>query len=134
MRYSNQTVKNIAVIVFFGMVLLITGCTTTIKNAKITNVTPEQLHSMMQNKDFTLIDVHIPEQRHINGTDLVIPYNELEMQQSKLPKDKSAKIVVYCRSGHMSKTASDELAKMGYTNIYDLQGGRNAWVAKGYDE
>jgi len=46
---------------------------------------------MLKNKDFFLLDVHIPEQKHIKGTDEFIPYNEIEKYKEKLPKDKKKK-------------------------------------------
>ena len=92
-----------------------------------TPVTAERLSEMLKQKDFTFIDVHIPEQEHIAGTDLFIPYNEIEHYEDSLPKNKDAKIVVYCGSGSMSRAASYVLAEHGYTNIYDLIGGKVAY-------
>ncbi|PJA89885.1 MAG: hypothetical protein CO137_01835 [Candidatus Magasanikbacteria bacterium CG_4_9_14_3_um_filter_32_9] len=89
-------------------------------------ITPEKLQEMMKNKDFTLIDVHIPTQEHIVGTDGAIPYNDIA-DSKKLPKDKNAKIVLYCRSGGMSRVAVDTLIEEGYTNVYDLSGGKYAY-------
>lgn len=91
------------------------------------SVNPEQLLSMLEDKDFTLIDVHIPEQEHISETDLVIPYTEIAKNLDKLPLDFDSKIVVYCRSGGMSQSASAELVKMGYTNVINLTGGKRAY-------
>ena len=90
------------------------------------SITPEKLDEMLKDKDFTLIDVHIPEQSHIEGTDLFIPYNDIE-HDVRLPKDKNAKIVLYCRSGGMSRAAAYTLAEEGYTNVYDVVGGKNAY-------
>lgn len=87
----------------------------------------EKFDEMLQQKDFVLIDVHIPEQEHIAGTDLLIPYNQIEDYEDQLPKDKDAKIVLYCRSGGMSRAAAYILEEHGYTNIYDLVGGKNAY-------
>ena len=97
------------------------------------NITPDELYEMMQNKDFTLIDVHIPEQKHIKGTDKFIPYNEIRMRADELPQDRNAKIVLYCRSGAMSAVAAEELIKMGYKNVYNLEGGIIAWKDRGYE-
>jgi len=66
---------------------------------------------MKKNKDFFLVDTHIPEQEHISQTDAFIPYNEIENKLSLLPEDKNAKIVVYCRSGSMSRAAAYTLVE-----------------------
>lgn len=90
-------------------------------------VTPAILSSWMEDKDFALVDVHIPEQAHIEGTDVFIPYNEIAENLEKLPNDKDAKIVLYCRSGSMSLESADLLTRMGYTNVFHLEGGIQAF-------
>ncbi len=91
-----------------------------------------QLKSMLDNKDFLLVNVHIPYAGEIRETDLFVPYNEIEQNLSKLPADKGAKIVVYCRSGMMSSVAAKTLTRLGYTNIWDVNGGITAWEKEGY--
>jgi len=98
--------------------------------AQVTKIDADQLATMLQNKDFTFVNVHIPYAGEIANTDLQIPYNEMPANLSKLP-DKDAKIVLYCRSGRMSDEASQELVKLGYTNVYDVVGGMQAWTASG---
>ena len=90
-------------------------------------INPTEFSGLVKKGDGFLVDVHIPEQTHIPGTDIFIPYNEIEQNIDKLPIDKSTPILVYCRSGSMSKTASQEIANLGYTNVYDLDGGVNAY-------
>ncbi len=94
-----------------------------------TNISAQELGQKLGNKDFFLLDVHIPEQEHINGTDAFIPYNEIESNLEKLPQDKNRPIVVYCRSGNMSLEASQKLVELGYTNVMNLEGGTNAFNA-----
>ena len=86
-------------------------------------VNPTEFSELIKKGDGFLVDVHIPEQTHIPGTDAFIPYNEVLSYTDQLPKDKNTPILVYCRSGSMSKTASQEIANLGYTNVYDLDGG-----------
>lgn len=96
-----------------------------------TNVTPDRLAEMLTHKDFTLLNVKTPYVGEIDGTDLYIPYDQLSAQASQLPADKSAKILVYCWSGVESKQAAQTLLSLGYTNVWNLDGGMNAWQSSG---
>lgn len=96
-----------------------------------TDISVSELQTMMESKDFVLINTHIPEEGDIVGTDAFVPFNEIEANLGLLPEDKDAKIVLYCRSGNMSTSAAEELVAMGYTNVYELDGGFNAWRAEG---
>lgn len=98
-----------------------------VKIAGVQLVNPTEFSELVKKSERFLVDVHIPEQTHIPGTDALIPYNEISENLNQLPKDKSTLILVYCRSGSMSKPASQEIAKLGYTNVYDLDGGINAY-------
>ncbi len=100
--------------------------------AEYKNMSVEELHTQLENKDFFLVDVHIPEQEHLAGTDKFIPYDTILQNLDQLPQDKNAKIVLYCRSGTMSEDAAQELSNAGYTNVYNVLGGMNAWKEKGY--
>ena len=97
------------------------------------NVTPTELSTMLESKDFVLVNVHIPFAGDIPGTDVSIPYNEIEPNLSQLPADKTAKIVLYCSSGRMSESAAEELVSMGYTNVWNLKGGMVDWQQAGFE-
>ena len=96
------------------------------------DITPDELTAMLKNKDFLFINVHIPYAGEIEKTDLFLPYDQAAQQIDKLPVNKNAKIVVYCRSDRMSRISVNEWVKAGYTNLYNLDGGFEAWVAAGY--
>lgn len=106
--------------------------TTTAPGGAFREITPDQLSEMLKSKDFVFINVHIPYEGEIAPTDLFLPYDQAAQLVDKLPQDKNAKIVVYCRSGRMSRIAVQEWASAGYTNLYDLVGGFRAWEDAGY--
>ena len=102
------------------------------QSSSFQNVTSPDLATMLENKDFFFVNVHIPYEGEIAKTDAFIPYNEIGNNLDKLPQDKNAKIVLYCRSGRMSVEAAQTLTKLGYTNVYNHTGGMIDWEARGY--
>lgn len=58
---------------------------------------------------------------HIPGA-ILIPNESIEKDRPKELPDLDQIILIYCRSGRRSKEASEKLANMGYTNIYEFGG------------
>jgi len=96
-----------------------------------TDVSVPELQTMLENKDFVFINVHVPFSGNIPNTDLSIPFDQIEENLAQLPAEKDAKIFVYCRSGSMSSVAAKKLISLGYTNVWNLAGGFNAWKQAG---
>lgn len=59
---------------------------------------------------------------HLSGA-ICIPYYEVSNKITNIIEDKNQLIIVYCQSGARSKSAISTLKKMGYTNVYELDGG-----------
>jgi len=107
------------------------GDKVTVQGGEYTNISVTDLQSLLENKDFLFINVHVPFAGNIPNTDLSIPFDQIQQNVDKLPEDMGAKIVIYCRSGSMSSVSAMELVKLGYTNIWNLEGGFNAWEQAG---
>jgi phage shock protein E len=107
------------------------GKTMAAPGGSYTLLTVGELHALLQHKDFLLVNVHVPYYGEIEPTDLFIPYDQIDKHLDQLPA-KDARIVLYCRSGNMSNQAVHVLVGLGYTNLFDVDGGMVAWEAAGY--
>jgi len=58
---------------------------------------------------------------------LHIPAGRVDKDISRLEKFKDRQIIVACRSGSRSASACRQLKKLGFENVYNLQGGVMAW-------
>lgn len=80
---------------------------------------------MMNNEtDCIIIDVRTEseyQQGHIKNA-INIPNESIDESVSEILTDKDQLLLVYCRSGNRSKQASEKLAKLGYSNIYEFGG------------
>jgi rhodanese-related sulfurtransferase len=114
------------------LIFIVTGCQFQ-KPGYLRMLSPAELHQTMQQEDIFLVDVHTPEQRHIKGTDVFIPYNEVDKHLDQLPKDKNTPIYLYCEGGPMGNAAARTLYDLGYGNLINLDGGASAWKKAGFE-
>ncbi len=88
-------------------------------------ITAEQAKTIMDTeKDYIIIDARTKEEfaeGHIENAILIPEYEIANRAEKELP-DKEQLILVYCRSGRRSKIASEELVKLGYTNVKEFGG------------
>ena len=88
-------------------------------------ITPEQAKAIMDTeKEYIIIDARTAEEfaeGHIADAILIPEYEIADRAEKELP-DKEQLILVYCRSGRRSKIASEELVKLGYTNVKEFCG------------
>lgn len=84
----------------------------------------EAKEMMDEDSDIIILDVRTQDEYdsgHIEGA-LLIPNDQITEKVESVLTNKDATILVYCRSGRRSLSASKELADLGYTNIYDFGG------------
>lgn len=93
-------------------------------------ITVQELKEKIDNKeDFQLIDVRETfeyEMSNLAGEN--IPLANVTLEADKISRDKP--VIMQCRSGKRSAAAIMQLEQLGYTNLYNLEGGIIAWAAE----
>jgi len=87
-------------------------------------ISPEDAKAKIDEGGVVLLDVRSAEEyeeSHIPGA-VLLPLPDIEKSAQKVLKDKYATILVYCRSGARSKTATEALLQLGYLGVLDLGG------------
>ena len=129
---EKKMIKNISkTAIISAFIFIVTSCAF-LKPDYVQSISPTELKAVMQNEDIFLVDVHTPQQQHIKGTDLFVPYNAIEKNKDKFPADKNAAIYLYCEGGPMGNAAARSLHDLGYSKIFNLDGGANAWHKAGF--
>ena len=95
------------------------------QEAVYVNITAQQAKEIMDTqKGYIILDTRTQEEydeSHIPGA-ILIPYDEILEKAESVLTDKNQLLLVYCRSGRRSKLASEDLVKLGYTNIQEFGG------------
>ena len=130
MNFEPLVMKKLYLVMAF--IFSVTGCSFQ-KPDYVEYISATELNRILQNEDIYLVDVHIPKQRHIKGTDLFMPYNEVENYKDQLPEDKNTAIYLYCEGGPMGNAAARSLYELGYRNLFNLEGGTKAWRKMGLE-
>ncbi len=103
----------------------LTACQGDGNNATYEQITAKEAKTIMDaEQDYIIIDARAEEEfaeGHIKDAILIPEYEIKDRAEKELP-DKEALILVYCRSGRRSKIASEELVKLGYTNVKEFGG------------
>ena len=108
--------------------LLLTGCGEDSADG-YQQISQEEAKAMMDTQVVIILDVREQDEYdsgHIPGA-VLLPVGTIdETTAAEVIPEKDSTVLVYCRSGNRSKTASAALAELGYTNIYEF-GGINTW-------
>ena len=95
------------------------------KEAVYMNITAQEAKEIMDREEgYIILDTRAQDEydeSHIPGA-ILIPHDEILEKAESILTDKDQLILVYCRSGRRSKLASEDLVKLGYTNIKEFGG------------
>ncbi len=137
--------RKLVSILFVSVLLGLSGCSTgaetgssagaetsSTAGAAYKQIDQESAKEMMAKDDgHVIVDVRRQDEYdsgHIPGA-ILIPNESIESDPPEALPDLEQIILVYCRSGNRSKQASEKLASMGYTHIYEF-GGINTWTGE----
>ena len=114
---------------FLLALFLLTGCGGTAADSSYQQITQEEAKEMMDTQEVIILDVREQDEYdsgHIPGA-VLLPVGTIdETTAAEVIPEKDSTVLVYCRSGNRSKTASSTLAELGYTSIYEF-GGISTW-------
>ena len=120
-----------AIPVLLAVLLCLTGCTAEEKMA-YRQISQEEAKSMMIRDDgHVIVDMRRRDEYdsgHIPGA-ILIPNESIGTDKPAELPDPDQIILVYCRSGNRSAQASQKLADLGYTNVFDF-GGIMTWTGE----
>lgn len=124
-----KKVKIFAALAAFG--LLLTGCSAS--SSATPKLSIEEFASKAAEPNIIVLDVRTPGEfaqgRLANAINVDFQSGSFEQEVSKL--DKNATYAVYCRSGNRSGEAVKVMEDLGFTDMYDMNGGVIDWAAAG---
>ena len=115
----------------FLLVGALAGCGA--KGGVYEDVTAAEAIKILETPGTFLLDVRTEgeyQAGHLANATL-IPVQELEQRLADLPADKERPVLVYCRSGNRSVSASKILGQQGYKKVMNLKGGIQEWTRQG---
>lgn len=110
-----------------------TATTATTPASTVRHLDPAAFATAITQPGVVLLDVRTASEygagRLANATNIDMQASDFMTRVGKL--DKSASYALYCRSGHRSGIAAEQMTAAGFTKVVDLAGGIAAWTAAG---
>lgn len=104
--------------------------------ARVVHVDAARFKELVDARPGILLDVRTPDEvarMHLKDAS-VIDFNAPRFEQKAALLDRKQPIFVYCASGNRSAKAAElMISKLGFTEVFTLDGGIRGWVAAGYD-
>ena len=117
------------ILLILTALLILTGCGRAKPENTYQQISQEEAKEKMDTQEVIILDVREQEEfdaGHIPGAVLLSVGRISEETAAVVIPEQDSVVLVYCRSGNRSKTASAALAELGYTNIFEF-GGINTW-------
>lgn len=117
-------------VLILALGIVLTGCGKAApENNTYRQISQEEAKSMMDAQEVIVLDVREQDEfaaGHIPDAVLLPVGSITEATAAAVIPEQDSVVLVYCRSGNRSKTASAALTELGYSNVYEF-GGINTW-------
>jgi rhodanese-related sulfurtransferase len=127
--------KKIQFISLLALSCVLLSCNNSAKG-EIEMVSPLQVYEAVYGEDnMQLVDVRTEEEYEVshlkNAQNICVTSDDFREKVASL--DKMKPVYVYCKSGNRSSKAASILIELGFTQVYDLQGGHQSWEKEGLE-
>jgi rhodanese-related sulfurtransferase len=114
------------------------SCNTAASDGVFMNKTAAECYALIQenksNPDFMILDMRTPAEYaggHLENA-VNIDYYEDDFEETLDSYDKNKTYLIYCRTANRSNAVMKIMQRLEFTEVYNMQGGINAWVNAGY--
>jgi rhodanese-related sulfurtransferase len=98
------------------------------------SVSPERFAALAAAQEVTIIDIRTPEEiaaGKVTPDALELDYYAADFDERLASLDRDARYAIYCRSGNRTGATLERMRALGFTNVVDLAGGKQAWERSG---
>ena len=122
------------IVIFLTGIVWLTGCSKLLSKKETIPITAEKVYEIFktQKDNYIILDVRTKEEfdsGHLDSA-VLIPVDDLGARYGEIIKNKP--VIIYCKSGIRSAKAAVILVNNGFSTVYDMTGGIDAWKSKGY--
>jgi len=102
-------------------------------NSSINQMNSDELLDFIEINNAILVDVRTQDEYNSGYIEnsLNIDYLSNDFSENIEKLDKNIPIILYCRSGRRSSMSANKLSKLGFKEIYNLDGGILKWIETG---
>ena len=126
--------KHLALILSLVIACSSLGCKEETKS-EIKVISTQEMQTLLKMDQVQLVDVRTTSENTVshlkNAQNICVTNDDFKEKVETL--DKNEPVYVYCKKGGRSAKAAKILTDMGFTKVYDLQGGITNWEEKGLD-
>lgn len=105
-------------------------------NQTVRTIPPAEAFALIEEKgenpDFVVIDVRRPDEFAGGHIADAVNINSATFAEHLKDLDPDGTYAIYCRSGARSSGVREMMRKAGFREVYEIEGGINAWTAAGF--